>query len=191
MNSMTNKTIKCSFIVCMLATLLIGCNKFVYDDMADCSRGVYLKIYSQTECEDQPVYKNLDNVDLFVFDEQGILASMKHIDKYNADAKDEVFVPVKKEGRYDIVAWTGIDDKFTKSNLKIGETSKEDLFITLKSTNKKAVELTDNQVFATRKLRRVIVGDEENMIVHDSVNILEMTNRVSVRVVGFDHPRRL
>ncbi|WP_028897280.1 FimB/Mfa2 family fimbrial subunit [Prevotella sp. HUN102] len=174
-----------------LATI-IGCDSLIYDDNKDCPQGVYVSFYSQTPCEEEPVYPSVEHLEVFAFDENGILAGMQEVENPKLAADYEIYMPLP-QGAYTFVAWTGLDaDRLERSLLKVGSTKKSDLLFSLKE---KAVFADANpepgfKIYQGESEKIYLPSSEDNgtVEIHTKVNLMEQTNRIKVSLVGVKEP---
>ncbi len=178
--------------ILLLNFIIIGCKGLLFDDLSDCPQGVFLKIYSQAKsCEKEVVYRDFKKVSVFVFDEAGTFVDLHSFDSYNGKEQKEIFVPIKKDGKYELLVWTNLDSPLILKELKKGLTKKKDLFLSLaKSENTK--DLLGKEIFATPlgESIHIEVGARVVRLIHTSINVCEITNRINIRVTGLDDPSR-
>ncbi len=174
----------------MVALLLFwgatSCKQYVYDNLASCDRGVYINIYEQTECASAPSYPEVKSLHIYTFDEQDKWLSTTVNTDFRLSSTGEVFVPVPTHGRYSFVIWANIDDHFRLKEFN-KESTRKDVLLLLQREGNKAVALGDHKLYVG-ETPRVIVGEKDSFLPHTQANIREITNRVNVRVVGFENP---
>lgn len=167
-----------------MGVLLGGCN-LIYEDMAECPQGVYVKFYSKTPCAvDSTFIGQVSDLHLFAFDDKDILVSTVQQKNVSLDKDYEVLVPVSN-GYYSVIGWAGVNDKFTTGSFVDGVTTKKEVMLTLKSENDRAVALGMHQVWQGESPVVFLKNPEEvgTMYEHTAVNLREVTNRVNVEIV--------
>ena len=169
----------------LLLLLLPSCDRMVYDKLDYCERGVYINVYEQTECEQTPSYPELQNLRIFGFDNDGVLVGDMTVQNPQMGADKTQYFPVSQAGSYSFVVWANVSDKLTESAFQIGQTRKSDLLYTLRTQAGKAVDLGTDAIYVG-STPNVIVGDEDNFFVQTAANIREITNRITVEVVGLE-----
>lgn len=168
--------------------MLSACNKYIYDDLDHCQRGIYVNLYEQTVCADAPTYPSVPIVHAYVFDEEGKLVTVHQEIAPVLSPQYECFVPIEKAGTYSVVVWTGIlSDCYNVSTLFPQVTTKEDLLLMLRSEEAQAVSLNGQRLYvgATPLVR---LGSEENLFAHTEANLREITNRIRVTLQGIPTP---
>ena len=171
----------------ILGVVFGSCDSLLYDNLADCSQGVYVKFYSMTPCEtDSSFIGNVSDLSVFAFDENDKLVVM-HQQKDAFLTRDfEVLMPVSN-GNYTFVTWAGVNDKFTVETFTPGTTTKKDVMMTLKINGNSAVKLGDDKVWQGES-RTVHLPDPAlfgTQYRYTAVNLREVTNRMKL-IVEFD-----
>ena len=185
---MKNLRIRIIMVLLMTGTLFWGCDSFIYDDLKDCPQGVYVKFYSKTPCADDSLFiGSVSSLTVFAFDRQSKLSAS--VEQQNVDlSRDfEVLVPVS-DGNYSFIAWAGIDDKLKKQTFTPGVTTRQDVIMTINSTNNKAVALASGQRIWHGESPIVYLPDPQeygSLYEHTAINLTELTNRVQI-IVAFD-----
>lgn len=182
---MLNSNLSISIIFCLF--LLSGC--IMDDDECDYSQRLIVSLYSKSPCEADTLYPaGVKEITLCVFDENDLLVTYVHKeDVYlRKGYTKEVFVDGK--GLYTVVAWSGIYvPDFEVNQLQVGETTKEDWLFRLKRSQQIAVLVEGVQVYfgesRTVYLDGGVSGRAEQQT---SVNLQEITNRLTVSVEGLD-----
>lgn len=179
-----------------LRTIFWGCDSLIFDDLADCPQGVYVKFYSMTPCElDSTFIGDVSSLTLFAFDENDRLVTYVTQQNVTLSRDYEVFMPVEN-GNYSFVGWAGINGKFTPGTFTNGVSTKKKVMLTLKS----ASGIADKSAFSiAEQLNGDNIWQGESPIVflpdpiefgslykHTAVNLQEVTNRVEV-IVEFDN----
>lgn len=170
-----------------LGTIFWGCDSLVYDDLADCPQGVYVKFYSMTPCEsDSTFIGSVPSLTVFAFDENQKLVTSITQQNTNLSRDFEVLVPVSN-GNFTFVAWAGVDDKFTKGTFTNGATTKKDVMLKLNAASGLAANLSGTRVWQGESSAVYLPNPEEygTLYKHTAVNLREVTNRVKL-IVEFD-----
>ncbi len=172
-----------SLIVLGLLTMLTSCEYIIFSNFEECDRGIYVNLYEQTECASVPSYPNhITDATFFVFDVDNKLVVI-HEEKAITLAEDKEFlISLRKKGLYTVVAWAHNGDMlmYDFSETKKGETTPEDLYITLKN----GADLSGHRLYVgTSEL--LTVGEDFNLFVHTKLNIREITNRIKIKISGF------
>lgn len=170
-----------------LGTIFWGCDSLIYDDLADCPQGVYVKFYSMTPCEsDSTFIGSVPSLTVFAFDENNKLVTSVTQQSVNLSRDFEVLLPVS-DGNYTFVAWAGVDDNFTKGTFTNGATTKKDVMLTLNATAGVAANLNGTRVWQGESPVVFLPDPDEyaSFYEHTAVNLQEVTNRIEV-IVEFD-----
>lgn len=170
-----------------LGTIFWGCDSLVYDDLADCPQGVYVKFYSMTPCEsDSTFIGSVPSLTVFAFDENQKLVTSVTQQNTNLSRDFEVLVPVSG-GNFTFVAWAGVDDKFTKGTFTNGSTTRKDVMLKLNASSGLAADLNETRVWQGESPAVYLPNPEESgsLYRHTAVNLREVTNRVKL-IVEFD-----
>lgn len=102
-----------------LLPMLLACDSFIYDDTTECYSGFHIRFkydYNMKFADAFP--KEVDRVNLFVFDEQGRFITFKTESGDALKDKNYSMTLDVQPGTYHLVAWPGLDDtsySFTKS----------------------------------------------------------------------------
>jgi hypothetical protein len=170
-----------------LGTIFWGCDALIFDDLADCPQGVYVKFYSMTPCEsDSTFIGSVPSLTVFAFDENNKLVTSVTQQNVNLSRDFEVLLPVS-DGNYTFVAWAGVNDKFTVSSFTNGVTTKTDVMLTLKATSGVAADLSGTHVWQGESPVVFLPDPAEyaSFYEHTAVNLQEVTNRIEL-IVEFD-----
>ena len=170
-----------------LGTIFWGCDSLIYDDLADCPQGVYVKFYSMTPCEsDSTFIGSVPSLTVFAFDENNKLVTSVTQQGVNLSRDYEVLVPVS-DGNYTFVAWAGVNDNFTKGTFTNGTTTKKDVMLTLNATAGMAANLSGTRVWQGESPVVFLPDPAEyaSFYEHTAVNLQEVTNRIEM-IVEFD-----
>ncbi len=185
---MKNLRIRILMTVFALGTILWGCDSLIYDDIEDCPQGVYVKFYSMTPCAvDSSFIGDVSSLVVFAFDEKEKLLATVNMQNVNLTRDFEVLVPVSN-GNYSFIAWTGVNEKFTKKTFTLGETSKKDVMFAINSTNNVAVQINAADRIWHGESPVISLPDPNeygSQYKHTAINLRELTNRVNV-IVEFD-----
>ena len=170
-----------------LGTIFWGCDSLVYDDLADCPQGVYVKFYSMTPCaSDSTFIGSVPSLTVFAFDENQKLVTSVTQQNVNLGRDFEVMMPVS-DGSFTFVAWAGVDDKFTKGTFTNGSTTRKDVMLKLNAASGVAANLSGTRVWQGESPAVYLPNPEESgsLYRHTAVNLREVTNRVKL-IVEFD-----
>lgn len=170
-----------------LGTILWSCDSLIYDDLADCPQGVYLKFYSMTPCEtDSSFIGEVVSLHVFAFDKNDKLVITHKEGKVNLSRNFEVLMPVS-DGDYSFVAWAGINDDFTLGSFTPGTTTKEDVMLTLKTAENVAAKLGATKVWQGESASVFLPSPDEFASVYKyaAVNLREVTNRITL-IIDYD-----
>lgn len=171
-------------IIVVFASL--SCGKWIYDDMEECPRGVYINVFSQTECAAAPEYPAVGGLHVFAFDENNLFVSSEVFEGVTLAKDYECLMPLKKPGIYSFVVWGGVDQQsFDVKSLTPEKSTKDELLLALKRQGGLAKDLTNERVYVG-ETPTVRVELETNLFVHTQANIREITNRINVLVEDVD-----
>ncbi len=170
-----------------LGTIFWGCDSLIYDDLADCPQGVYVKFYSMTPCAtDSTFLGSVPSLTLFAFDETDRLVTSVTQSNVTLSRDYEVLMPVS-DGSFTFIGWAGVNDKFTVSSFTNGTTTKKDVMLKLNATSGVAASLEGTQLWQGES-PAVYLPDPAKygtLYKHTSINLREITNRVKV-IAEFD-----
>lgn len=187
MQRIKNLKIKLLMSLSILGVIFGGCDSLIYDNLEDCPQGVYVKFYSMTPCEtDSTFIGDVTALSVFAFDENDKLVITHQQQNASLTRDFEVLMPVSN-GNYTFVAWAGVNDNFTVESFTPGTTTKQDVMMTLKMNDSKAVQLGNHKVWQGES-RTVNMPDPAvtgALYKHTAVNLREVTNRVKL-IVEFD-----
>ncbi|HML66122.1 MAG TPA: FimB/Mfa2 family fimbrial subunit [Dysgonomonas sp.] len=184
------KNLRIRIIMALFATgaLFWGCDSLIYDDLKDCPQGVYVKFYSKTPCADDSLFiGNVSSLIVFAFDQQDKLSTTVQQQNVNLSRDFEVLVPVSN-GNYSFIAWAGINDKFKKQTFTPGVTTRQDVMMTINSTNNVAERLNKTERIWHGESPVVFLPNPEeygSLYKHTAINLKELTNRVKI-IIEFD-----
>lgn len=185
---MKNLRIRVIAALFAIGFILWSCDSFIYNDLADCPQGVYVKFYSKTACAtDSSFIGNVSSLTVFAFNPEGILEASVEQSHVNLTRDFEVFIPVSN-GNYSFIAWAGVNEKFKKSGFSRKVTTKQDVMMIINSVNNEATRLVTTERIWQGESPMVFLPDPEeygSVYEHTSVNLKELTNRVKV-IVEFD-----
>lgn len=185
MQRMKNLRIRILMTVFALGTIFWGCDSLIYKDLADCPQGVYVKFYSMTPCAaDSTFIGNVSSLTVFAFDEEDKLVASVTQQNVDLNRDFEVLLPVS-DGYFTFIAWTGVDDNFTRQTYSSGITTKKDVMLSIKSTNSTAPRLsTTNRIWQGESSAVFLPSPEKtgSLYKHTAINLRELTNRVKVIV---------
>ena len=170
-----------------LGTIFWGCDSLIFDDLADCPQGVYVKFYSMTPCEsDSTFVGSVPSLTVFAFDDNDRLVTSVSQQNVTLSRDYEVLMPVQ-DGNYTFVAWAGVNDKFTVSSFTNGTTTKKEVMLKLNATSGVAANLNGTTIWQGESPVVFLPDPAEyaSFYEHTAVNLREVTNRVDL-VVEFD-----
>lgn len=181
-------TIATLFLVAMLGAT--SCDKYIFDDLKGCDRGVRLNLYSQTECAEHRTYPSIQKWTFFAFDERGLYISSRREEGLKLDESLRYVYPVDSAGQYSIVAWGGdTESSFSIREPEVGVTKKSDLLLQLRlEAVGRAISLNDRNIYIG-ETPMVTIGAKDRFFVDSDINIREITNRITVEVKGLDDPK--
>ncbi len=181
MMNLKNKTLIRLFA---LGTIFWGCDSLIFDDLADCPQGVYVKFYSMTPCElDSTFIGDVSSLTLFAFDENDKLVTFVTQQNVSLNREFEVLMPVQ-DGNFSFIAWAGVNDRFTQGTFTNGVTTKKEVMLTLKSASGIAEQL-DGTIVWQGESPVVFLPDPiefGSLYKNTAINLQEVTNRVEVTV---------
>lgn len=170
-----------------LIMVLSSCDSLIFDDLSNCPQGVYVSFYSKTECAQDSSYPGVvQDLYLFAFDSKDQLVAVDARHNPNL-SKDYELLMYLKPGYYTFVAWAGNLDKnvFDLSDLRINKSTKQDVYMTLKSKGATLLNVGNRKVWSgVSPVAELKSLKEKGAVdfIHTSVNLLEQTNRINVEV---------
>ncbi|KGL47203.1 fimbrial protein [Porphyromonas gulae] len=170
---------------------LASCDKMIYDNYDDCPRGVYVNFYSQTECAESPSYpEEIGRLNVYAFDRNDILRSANLFENVRLSETNEWLVPLKENGLYTILAWGNISDHYNLGDIKVGETTKQEILMRLKQEGKWATNIDGTTLwYATSPVVELKDMEEAgDQYVRTRANFREYTNRVTVTIDSLPEP---
>lgn len=183
-------TLRCKpflFMVIVLTVFLSGCVEQRYD--SNCTQGLDISFFSRTICQPEPTYpEEITDLLICVFDNDDVLADFRYRENIalSRDYSERIEIG---NGLYMVTAWSGIDvSVFDIDELQNGVTKKDDLLFRLKRTGDNASP-TDGLKVYHGESRAVYVpkaGKSEVIYENAKVNLLEVTNRLTVTVEGLE-----
>lgn len=180
---MKNLQIRILITVFALGTIFWGCDTLIYDDLADCPQGVYVKFYSMTPCAvDSTFIGDVSSVTVFAFDQEDKLVSSVNQQNVSLTRDFEVLMPVS-DGYYSFIAWSGVDESFTRRTFSSGTTTKKDVMLAIKSTNSIATRLSNSQRIWQGESPIVFLPNPKetgSVYKHTAINLRELTNHIKV-----------
>lgn len=172
--------------VIIAAFALLSCEKWIYDDMEECPRGVYINVFSQTECAAASEYPAVGGLHVFAFDENNLFVSSEVFEGVTLAKDYECLMPLKKPGIYSFVVWGGVDQQsFDVKSLTPEKSTKDELLLALNRHGGIATNLAKKQVYVG-ETPAVRLELETNHFVHTKANVRELTNRINVLVEDVD-----
>lgn len=170
-----------------LGMIFASCDTLIYDNLEDCPQGVYVKFFSMTPCDtDSSFIGDVPTLSVFAFDENDKLVVMHKEDNVSLTQDFEVLMPVSN-GNFNFVTWAGVNDNFSVENFTPGTTTKQDVMMTLKMNDSKAVQLGDHKVWQgeSRTIHLPDPAISGALYKYTAVNLREVTNRIKL-IVEFD-----
>ncbi|MCD7962932.1 MAG: FimB/Mfa2 family fimbrial subunit [Rikenellaceae bacterium] len=155
------------------------------DSMEECSQGLSISFYSRTKCQAEATYPEVNDLMVFIFDKNDILVRYSQLNDINTGS-GFTHTEDLESGLYTVTAWSGLNDyHFFINEVEEGATSKEDLLFSLERNGNQAVSLENINVYFGES-NTVYVQEKTSGSVYDNiaVNILEVTNRITITVEG-------
>lgn len=173
-----------SIIFCLF--LLSGCIK--EDDECNYSQKLTVSLYSKSLCETDTVYPaGVKDITLCVFDNNDVLVTYVHKEGVTLKKGYTEEISVSGKGIHTVVAWSGIHTQYFDINqLQQGKTTKKDWLFHLKRLQHIAVSMEGVQVYSGESRAFYLDGGVSGISEHTSVNLQEITNRLTISVEGLD-----
>lgn len=173
-----------SIIFCLF--LLSGCIK--EDDECNYSQKLTVSLYSKSLCETDTVYPaGVKDITLCVFDNNDVLVTYVHKEGVTLKKGYTEEISVSGKGIHTVVAWSGIHTQYFDINqLQPGKTTKKDWLFHLKRSQHIAVSMEGVQVYSGESRAFYLDGGVSGISEHPSVNLQEITNRLTISVEGLD-----
>lgn len=173
-----------SIIFCLF--LLSGCIK--EDDECNYSQKLTVSLYSKSLCETDTVYPaGVKDITLCVFDNNDVLVTYVHKEGVTLKKGYTEEISVSGKGIHTVVAWSGIHTQYFDINqLQPGKTTKKDWLFHLKRSQHIAVSMKGVQVYSGESRAFYLDGGVSGISEHTSVNLQEITNRLTISVEGLD-----
>lgn len=173
-----------SIIFCLF--LLSGCIK--EDDECNYSQKLTVSLYSKSLCETDTVYPaGVKDITLCVFDNNDVLVTYVHKEGVTLKKGYTEEISVSGKGIHTVVAWSGIHTQYFDINqLQPGKTTKKDWLFHLKRSQHIAVSMEGVQVYSGESRAFYLDGGVSGISEHTSVNLQEITNRLTISVEGLD-----
>lgn len=172
----------------LLPLLLIGgCHPTIFQDMDLCKREIEVSLYSRTECATQRSYPaEIKSVLLVAYNEKGeVVATQTHEGALTADTKVKMSVPASELIR--VSAWSGLD----KAYFDVTATAPvKELFARLRAN----VDLKGRVVYhgmSGQVPLKPLTRKGDIQVTPVEVNMLELTNRVTVHITGLEEPEKV
>lgn len=166
-----------------------SCDSWLYDDTDRCLQEIDVSFMSQTICQSEPTYpEQIRDIKLFVFDKDDILVSSYNLK--NITLSPSFSFPISiKEGKYSLVAWAGVSNIFLITDCVPGKTTKKDLYIKLNRTTTAVERLISLNMFVGESKSFNVLKDDPSFMENKiSINLKELTNRISIRLEGVINP---
>lgn len=173
-----------SIIFCLF--LLSGCIK--EDDECNYSQKLTVSLYSKSLCETDTVYPaGVKDITLCVFDNNDVLVTYVHKEGVTLKKGYTEEISVSGKGIHTVVAWSGIHTQYFDINqLQPGKTTKKDWLFHLKRSQHIAVSMEGVQVYSGESRAFYLDGGVSGISEHTSVNLQEITSRLTISVEGLD-----
>ena len=184
MNLCLQSVLSISIIFCLF--LLSGCIK--EDDECNYSQKLTVSLYSKSLCETDTVYPaGVKDITLCVFDNNDVLVTYVHKEGVTLKKGYTEEISVSGKGIHTVVAWSGIHTQYFDINqLQPGKTTKKDWLFHLKRSQHIAVSMEGVQVYSGESRAFYLDGGVSGISEHTSVNLQEITNRLTISVEGLD-----
>ncbi|MCD8073047.1 MAG: FimB/Mfa2 family fimbrial subunit [Alistipes sp.] len=183
----------CPKYILTIASALIlwgGCvnQSHTSDGCGDQVQGLEVSFFSRSRCQLESYYpEEIENILLFIFDGEGILAYYRNLEEVELDGDYSVILDTDP-GLYTVLGWAGIDPAyFETTNPVVGTTTKDDLLFSVHRTGDTAVDLSGASVFFGQGNAVYVEAagpGGEARYSKVSVNLLEVTNRIGISVEG-------
>lgn len=173
-----------SIIFCLF--VLTGCIKD--NDECNYSQKLIVSLYSKSLCETDTVYPTgVKNIILCVFDKNDVLVTYVHKEGVTLKKGYTEEISIPEKGIYTVVAWSGVDTKYFEINqLQLGKTIKEDWLFHLKRLQQVASLMERMRVYFGESRAVYLDGGVSGISEYASVNLQEVTNRLTISVDGLD-----
>lgn len=158
------------------------------DDNGKCPQGLRISFYSKTPCATDTTYFSWNNnMVLCVFDKNNILANYKYVSNVEPE-KDYIAELEVADGLYSVISWFGIETTYYNiSSLQIGLTQKDDILLELKRNQQQAESIENTRLYQGENPAVYVEGRRaESIFNHVSVNLQEITNRLTVSIEGIE-----
>jgi len=173
-------------IYVVLLSLLSACDS-LYEDGYECIQGINVSFYSKTLCQTDTVYpEQVKDITLCVFDKNGVLVSYQKSNDITLQRDYSQQVQVNG-GLYTVMAWSGLDgDHYDLTALQTGATTKSDLLFRLKRAAGLASSIEGTRIYYGESPAVYVeqATGSEPIFENTTINMLEMTNRITVLVEG-------
>ena len=188
-NSQPDMTTRLLHTTLALLSLLLlgGCHPMVYEQLDDCPRELEVSLYSQSPCEAQPTYpEDMTSVLLIAYNDRGeVVATETHKGAVTAETRVHMTLPTSDPVR--ISAWSGLDEE--TFDLTTGARADE-LFAALRAGR----DLTGRMIrqgVTERLLLPALEKRGTESPTQVSVNLLQLTNRITIRLSGLQEPEKV
>ncbi|MCD8173978.1 MAG: FimB/Mfa2 family fimbrial subunit [Alistipes sp.] len=179
-----DKCFKAILSVCILAVASTAGCVHQSPGTGTCTGTVEVGFYSRTRCQTDTTYPGeVAGLLVCIFDAEGILAGYRNVGAADIDG-DYTQSFELDEGLYTVTAWSGLDDSvFDISKLETGTTAKTDLLLRIRRDDHTAAN-TEGLVVLQGEGGAFLIDPDSEQPARASVNMLEVTNRLSVSVSG-------
>ncbi|MCD8166146.1 MAG: FimB/Mfa2 family fimbrial subunit [Bacteroides sp.] len=185
--------VRCQLFLWVTVIIFLLLSSCVKEDEDKCSglRGVDIRFYSSTVCQADTVYpQQIGDLLYGVFDEKEILVSYEQLSNVELSAGYSRHVTLTS-GLYTVVAWSGIDPEYyTVSGWQIGVTWKSDFLLRVIREGSGVTLPADISLFYGESPALYIPESKgpETYYAWAAVNMMEITNRLTVSVEGLSDP---
>ncbi|MCD8260429.1 MAG: FimB/Mfa2 family fimbrial subunit [Bacteroides sp.] len=178
------------WVTVIIFLLLSSCVK-EDEDRCDGLRGVDIRFYSSTVCQTDTVYpQQIKDLLYGVFDEKEVLVFYEQLSDVELSAgysrRAELI-----SGLYTVIAWSGISQEYyTVSGWQTGVTRKSDLLLRVIRKESKVTLPAEISLFYGESAALYIPDnkDPKTYYAQAAVNMLEITNRLTISVEGLTNP---
>ncbi len=181
------------FTIILFLPLINACVKDGIDSCA--SQSIHVYFYSKTTCETDTIYSSsIQPLWIGLFDEEEILISHTTLQPVSLTKDYYYEITSPNTGAYTIMAWGGLNAELLElQTLQNGMTTKKDLFFRLRRIEGQYYSLEGEQFFYGES---PVIHLEKNqttepLIVNTSVNLQELTNRITVTINGLTGSDRI
>ncbi|MCD8186261.1 MAG: FimB/Mfa2 family fimbrial subunit [Rikenellaceae bacterium] len=171
------------FLLWALVVWLSGC--IGEKNSRDCERTLELFLYSQTACQSEPEYPDrIEELLICLFDGNGVLTQIFSRGPITLDPEYRESLTVTRTGTYTVSVWSGIEPStFALFEPIPGVTTREEVF--LRVLRQERYTTLDRDTFLYYgESAPIPVVDRSIEPITVSVNLQQITNRLTVRIEG-------